>query len=152
MFFFSHLQNRYNRYKTFQLLKYTSSTCSQFYCPCHHPNSKISLYHSYSEISSYAHNKSDNSIQGSMSNSQNFSKNWSSCLSPLFSHSHLIVLLVPHLLSHSIVLLSLLVSKFLIDYSFTLHWSCGIVYQHTFVILLITPMFPYYTSESCFSI
>ena len=52
-------------------------------------------------------------------------------ISALFSHLHLIALLVPHFLSHLVVLRSLLVWTFLTLQSFPLHRSCGTVYLHT---------------------
>jgi hypothetical protein len=61
-----------------------SSSASSQLC---FPNSKISSYHSYSEISSLASNKSENSIQSSLSHSY-ISKNWSPILSPISSLIH----------------------------------------------------------------
>ena len=87
---------------------------------------------------------SDNSIQGwrfSVSLT-NISKLVILLVSALFSCSHLIVLLVPHLfitLNRPFVLLSLPVWKCLTDHSFILNRPSGTVYLHTFVILLITP-------------
>ena len=52
--------------------------------PVRHSNSKISSYHSYSQISSLAYIKSVNSIQCFLSHSQ-ISQNWSSFLTPLSS-------------------------------------------------------------------
>jgi hypothetical protein len=48
----------------------SSSASSQLCCPCRHPNSTTSSYHSYSEISSLVFNKSKISIQSSVSHSQ----------------------------------------------------------------------------------
>jgi hypothetical protein len=62
----------------------SSSASSQLCCPLRHPNSKISSYHSCSEITSLAFNKSENSIKSSQSHSQ-ISKNWSPTLSPVSS-------------------------------------------------------------------
>jgi hypothetical protein len=103
--------------------------CYLFCCLCRHPNSKMSSYLSlHSEITLLTNNESKSSAQ-SFCLTHNCIKTghpWSSLHS--FIQNSTLYILVLHLLSHVIVLLSLLVSTFQTDHSITsnIHvlWNC----------------------------
>ena len=115
--------------------------CYLFCCLCRHPNSKMSSYLSlHSEITLLTNNESKSSAQ-SFCLTHNCIKTghpWSS-LHSIIQNSTLYVLVL-HLLSHVIVLLSLLVSTFQTDHSITSFLSYGMVLLLTYFMPLITPL------------
>ena len=110
----------------------------------------MSSYHFYSQISSlaYINQRIQNKVLRLTHKSLKTGHlSYLRSLISLTPHA----LYVPHLLSHSFVLLSLLVSKCLTYYSSTPHWSCGTVYLDTFIILFLTPLLLRLSSSSCIS-
>ena len=115
-------------------------TCSLFCHMCRHLNSKISPYHSHSEITLLTDKQWINEFNTKFMSHSQLYKNWSPLVFTPFSHSKFNVILFLHLLSHVIVLLSLLVSTFQTDHSITSFLSYGMVLLLTYFMPLITPL------------